>query len=141
MRQYRLVMAAVLVAVFAGGCRKTESGSGATSRPAAAAVDADYVGALAAGNRFCVAWQMRRFDVGKAMLSRRLMRQHPDATLKDVIAGGGNPVHAAFEISGGTKLSPTRFEFKVRLLLQFAGIILTDAKEQFKILTVIKSRF
>ena len=126
MKTYRPIVAVAvlgLAAMFADGCRKAGStDSQATSRPAiAASVDADYVGALAAGNRFCMAWQMGRFDVGKAMLSRRLMRQHPDATLKDIITGSGNPVHAAFEISRGTKLSPTRFEFKVRLLLQFTG--------------------
>jgi len=127
MKEYQQVAAAVLAAVFVvaavGGCREVRRSSRATSRPAAGAtpVDIDYVEALAAGNRFCQAWQMHRFDVGKKMLSRRLMRQHPDATLKDVIAGVGNPVHAAFEISGGSKLSPTRFEFKVRLMLRFTG--------------------
>lgn len=128
MKNYRRVAAMVLAAAIAaavGGCRKIDrDGSEATSRPANAAVntvDGNYVGALAAANRFCMAWRRGNFAVGRAMLSRRLMRQYPDAALRDVIAGVGNPAHAAFEVSGGRRLSPTRYEFEVRLMLRFTG--------------------
>ena len=90
-------------------------------RAAAEAPDDDYVRALAVANRFCQAWRQRRYAAGKALLTRRLVRQHPEQRLRDLIAGPHNPRHAAFEVFGGRRLGPGRFEFSVRLFLRFVG--------------------
>ena len=83
--------------------------------------DDDYIGALAVADQFCHAWQTRNLRDGRALLSRRLMRQHSDARLADAIVGVQNPSHAGYEIFGGKRLSDGRIAFKVRLFQRHAG--------------------
>lgn len=83
--------------------------------------DDDYIAALAVADEFCHAWRMRNFRDGKALLSRRLIRQHSDDRLADAIVGLPNPSHAGYEIFGGKRLSDGRIAFKVRLFQRHAG--------------------
>ena len=93
-----------------------------TTRPAAAETgDADYISALATANVFCHAWRDHNYAAGRPMLTVRLIRQYPDARLRDAVAGSRNVRHAAFEISGGRRLGPGRYAFKVRLFYRFTG--------------------
>ena len=83
--------------------------------------DADYIGALAVANDLCQAWKAREYAVGKALLTRRLVRRHPEARLKDAIVGSANPIHVSYEITGSRKISPSEIEFQIRLFLRYIG--------------------
>jgi hypothetical protein len=111
----------MLASVGSLGCEQKSAKVPAAGGKASKTYSADYVGALGAVNRFCEAWHKHDFVAGKASLTLRLVREHPEASLRDAIAPQVGPRHSAFEISSGRELSPTRFTFTVRLFMTLPG--------------------
>jgi hypothetical protein len=77
-------------------------------------IDFDYVSALAVGNRFLTAWQMRDHEAGLLLLSDEAKRH----TTEDQLVGffSGNGEQRAFLISTGKKIANGRYEFPVGLM-------------------------
>ena len=120
----RFFLATMFVAAtWIGGCEKyLPSEDEPQTQPASTVHDEDYIAALHQANRFCDAWLARDESAGRALLTRRFIRQHPDQRLRDGIAGLANPHHAAFELSDGRKTGKDRYVFDVRLFLQYSGM-------------------
>ncbi len=101
-------------------------GSVGTARAADSLVtiDAEYVQALQTADLFLWAWQTCDFDLGLQLISRPLqsrLEQDPSRDFLQYIEGLSNPHHAAFEITGGKALGPTRFAFSVALFDHYQG--------------------
>ena len=121
----RMAMIAAVILLAGMSCLGCEGTSSSTQpskdKPKTQPYDDEYISALAVADQFCHAWQMGNFRDGKALLSRRLIRRHPEDRLADAIVGVQNPSHVAYEIFGGKRLSDGRIAFKVRLFQRHAG--------------------
>jgi len=117
----RLVLAGLISLGPVGGCESPPPPPPET-QPAETRYDDAYLAALSVVDDFCHAWKNRDLQAGRALLSRRTIRRHPDARIRDAIVGAENPKHAAFEIIEGKKLSDGRYVFDVRLFFRYAGL-------------------
>ena len=79
-----------------------------------AAVDQDYIAALAAANRFLHAWQSLDQETGLLMLSDKLRQQTTEDRLETFFTPASS-AQEAYEISRGKKLKPGRYSFPVAL--------------------------
>jgi hypothetical protein len=112
---------APLIFCICTGCEDKGTSQGAKSNyPDNRCVD-DYVGALAAANEFCHAWLTGSLQDARALMTRRLIRQHPDERIADAVVGVSNPLHVAYEIFQGRKLAPKGFAFNVRFFRKHFG--------------------
>src|SRR4051812_4759950 len=109
-RHYALLLATTLAAgLTAGGLVLAASrGRAPAPKPPAAAdpgrVDADYVLALSAANRFLDAWRTRDFDRGLPLASPVLLKAEGKDGLTYWLNGGSNPHHEAFEVGPGRRV-------------------------------------
>jgi hypothetical protein len=116
-----ILTCAALAAAGLAGCEYISPPPPA-SQPAETRYNEAYAGALAAVDDFCQAWVKGDAVAGRALLSVRMQRRYPDQLLGDVIAGSGNPRHAAYEIHNGRRLGDGRYAFDVRLFFCYSGV-------------------
>ncbi len=123
-KQYRRCMGAAIIAMLVAttltGCRDASTRQAAVESKTTVR-DGDYAAALAVANRFCHTWLNRDVDGGRALLTKRFIRQYPEQQIRDAIAGLTSPRHEAYEISQGQKKADGQFQFQVRLLLVYEG--------------------
>ncbi len=81
----------------------------------------EYAEALAAANRFCHLWREGELDSARAMLDPRLVKKHPESLIRGVLWQNGNPVHLAYEIHPGRRLTEGRYLFEVKLFFLYRG--------------------
>lgn len=114
------IAAAVAIAALAPlGCKQITKPGSPASKPTTTRQDEDYIGALAAANELCEAWQRARYSsVIKDLFSKRMREAHSDDALYAAITG---PHHAAYEISEGRLLNDGRYAFKLLLFLVYPG--------------------
>lgn len=87
---------------------------------APAAVDQDYVSALATADRFLHAWQTRDEEAGILLLTDRIKQRTGEEALLDFFSSS-TVARESFEIGRGKKLGPNRYEFPVALFARPAG--------------------
>ena len=73
-------------------------------------------------------WAERDRDGSVRHMSQRLLAEHPEERIDAALAGKGNPLHVAFEISEGRKTPEgrpggpaDRMSFRVRLFYRYLG--------------------
>ena len=81
---------------------------------ARAAVDQEYVAALATANRFLQAWQTQDSETGILLLSDKVKQHTREERLQSFFSRAEN-AQQAYEISGGKKLKAGRYIFSVAL--------------------------
>ena len=87
----------------------------AKSKPrTATSVDADYIPALAAANRFLHAWQVQDHETGVLLLTDAA-KQHTSEDRIDAFFSAGYSTDKGFEIGRGKKLQSGRYRFPVAL--------------------------
>ena len=118
-----LLVAAAIVASMPLACQQEQQPPPPTTQPAETPLDDNYIDALAAANQFLDAWKKCDYPIGKARMSRRLIRQYPESRLRDAVTGLPNPHHVAFEIFDGKRLPDGRIAFKIRLFYKYTGQI------------------
>ncbi|MFP4054842.1 MAG: hypothetical protein ACLFV7_13350 [Phycisphaerae bacterium] len=111
-------IAALCGLLLACGCEKPAEQP--TTQPSTP-YDAAYTAALAAADGFCEAWRSGRVDTTRGMLHPRLIKKHPEGHIRSVLAGDGNPRHAAYELCDGRRLAGGRYSFHVRLFYAYTG--------------------
>ncbi len=86
-------------------------------------LDEDYITAMAAANDFCQAWQHGYLATARSLMTKRLIRKHPDDRIRDAIISPApnNPRHGAYQILSGQKLADGKVQFKVRLIFTYTG--------------------
>jgi hypothetical protein len=81
---------------------------------AAAAVDAEYVAALAGANNFLHAWQSQDRETGLLMLTNAAKQGVSEDRLRDLLSPGSSSPRS-YEISRGKRVDAGRFAFPVAL--------------------------
>jgi homoserine kinase len=81
---------------------------------ASAAVDQEYVAALATANRFLQAWQTQDPESGILLLSDKVKQHTREERLQSFFSRAEN-AQQAYEISGGKRLKAGRYIFSVAL--------------------------
>lgn len=117
-----LGVAAFAAMLLPSGCEEPAPPPGPQTRPARTSHNDAYIAALAVADEFCHAWMRRDEAAGRSLLTRRFVMQYPDRQIRDAIVGEANPRHAAFEITGGKKVTEGRYQFSVRLFFRYAGM-------------------
>jgi hypothetical protein len=84
-------------------------------------VDQDYILALSTANRFLCAWQLRRQDEARSVLTRELINRYSSDELSSILSGLSNPHHQSFEVGSGRRLSGRRYAFEVILYEHYTG--------------------
>ena len=79
-----------------------------------AAIDQDYIAALAAANRFLQAWQNQDHETAILLLTDTL-KQHTNEQALETFFIPAAHAQQAYEISSGKKLAPGRYIFTVKL--------------------------
>ena len=94
----------------------------AKSKPktASAAVDPDYVSALATANRFLHAWQVQDHETGVLMLTDAAKQRVSEDQLEAFFSAGDASAEG-FEIARGKKLQPGRYRFPVAFWQSVSG--------------------
>ena len=85
-------------------------------------VDGKYVLALSTVDHFLSAWQERRQDDARALLTRELTGRYSADDLASMLSGLSSPHHEAFEVGSGKPLSATRFAFDVIYYEYYTGM-------------------
>lgn len=110
----RLKIEALLIAIVAVLVLSTTT-QAQPARLSTAPVNADYVRALFAADKFLYAWKTRNTQEGLALVSPALKSKKPNDELFSYISGTSSPSHAAFEVNSGRKLPDGRYAFDVKL--------------------------
>jgi len=84
-------------------------------------VDEDYVLALSTANHFLCAWQLRKQDEARSLLSHELINRYSADELSSILSGLSNPHHQSYEVSLGRRLSAKRYAFDVILYEHYTG--------------------
>ena len=122
LRTQRLWLAFALAAAAAlSACEDIARRASTTAPAGSGGGDANYTSALAAADRFCVAWKNRDLPKARSFLTPGMVQRHRKDQLNDALAGSGNPEHSDFEILPGRKEGSGRYVFPVRLHLKFSG--------------------
>jgi hypothetical protein len=108
---YRLFSLFILCAGLAVGARPLNA-KGKHSPPAA--IDREYVSALASANQFLSAWQTQDHEAGIILLTNEAKHQISEEKLETFFASGPS-VRQGYEIGRGRKLNPGRYTFPVTL--------------------------
>jgi hypothetical protein len=104
-----------------GSCDRPGGDANAPGRRSGEPTQAVHVEALSTANQFCRAWKDRDYPAARRLLDVRLTRAYTDQQLMDVLAGSGNPRHAAFEVGQGAQIDPNTVAYRVRLYFEFQG--------------------
>ena len=104
LRTQRLWLAFALAAAAAlSACEDIARRASTTAPAGSGGGDANYTSALAAADRFCVAWKNRDLPKARSFLTPGMVQRHRKDQLNDALAGSGNPEHSDFEILPGRK--------------------------------------
>jgi hypothetical protein len=91
-------------------------------RPVRAAdLDLPYIGALGALDEFLEAWRARNAAAGLARVSPAEQKRLGTSNLRAWLIGVSSPSNAAYEVSDGHTLSPTRYRFTVKFYYYLTG--------------------
>ena len=85
----------------------------ARSKPIPAAIDPDYIYALATANQFLHAWQTQDQETATLVLSDRLKQSSAVTVMESLLSNEARP--QSFEIARGKKLAPGCFRFPIAL--------------------------
>jgi hypothetical protein len=96
-------------------------------------LDAGYVSALAAANRFLQAWQNQDHETGLIMLTDDA-KEHSSADQMEAFFSSG--ADAAYEIARGKKVNPSRYTFPVTLFPFHPGITVPNRPQKSQIVVV-----
>ncbi len=108
----------------------------AATRPTAksAALDADYVPALAAADRFLEAWSIDDIEIGMSLLTSRAKEKISETEIEAFFS---SPTPSAYEIDRGKLLRRGAYEFPVVLAGPAAGN--SRARRRFSTLLVVRT--
>ncbi len=109
------------LAMLLGSCDRPGDDANAPGARRGQSSPARHVEALSTANQFCRAWKDGDYPAARRLLHVRLTRAYTDRQLMDVLAGTGNPRHAAFEVGQGVELDPNTVAYRVRLYFDFQG--------------------
>ena len=89
-------------------------------KPVLAAIDPDYVSALATANHFLQAWQAQDHEAGLLLLTDAV-RQHASEDRLDAFFSPDQSIEEGFEIARGKRLKSGRYVFPVTLWQTIPG--------------------